>query len=742
MQLARLAEAPSYDDAHVVAQSFLDAAHCTVRVIKLSPGQVLPPHTHGVSDLMLYVVEGAGHLDTSDGQVAFAVGSLAHLRGDEELRLTNTGSDGMTLLAFSPHRSRHARTHDSVTPMGRTVRASARHDLTAVASRKHADPLGAERSPERGNDGLASEAEQSNEPVWAPPSTKCPLLVGSLKHRKSHHARHDRSDHGRWLYERTPTPATYRASRGVRALSIRGRRHDAREDESPTSRMIDRLVLLGATGDLAGLHVLPALAALHAARKLPHRFAVVGAGRAQLDDETFRRGVAEQLDSHAAAVPATSRDATVMATRYRQVDLADPKSGAVVTDAASGDAVPPLPSTLRCRRACSRRRCGRSVSSACPPAAGSSWRSPSARISPAPSRSMSCSMSCPVISARRERSGSTTSLGSRRCRTSMRMRLDHVLVWRTWMRRFSYEGRRSCSCGVPLTLKLLDDWSNGSLVAAPTSSLPAPVGGVRNWDYRYTWVRDAAFSVWALRRIGFEEEACGFLGWVLDAFEGTRSPRIMYDVSGAEVPDEWEDPELEGYRASTPVRWGNGAADQRQHDVSGKVLDCAHLWVASGGPIDARLWQRLSRAGGERLRRQRSGVPEPLGVTHRAGIDAEAVVDLGIVTEGELGASHLCRRPRVRDKASVRVWRPSSSMSDSSPVQSLSVKRTRRLWTDTARTVALGLPNGWVCRRGAGEPGDAPRTWWRRSRRRAGRWSGGQAFTVRGRGGGRPREEP
>jgi quercetin dioxygenase-like cupin family protein len=100
MQLARLAEAPGYDEAHLVAESFLEAAHCTVRVIKLTPGQVLPPHTHGVADLMLYVVEGAGHLDTSDGQVAFAAGSLAHLRGDEELRLTNTGSDGMTLLAF------------------------------------------------------------------------------------------------------------------------------------------------------------------------------------------------------------------------------------------------------------------------------------------------------------------------------------------------------------------------------------------------------------------------------------------------------------------------------------------------------------------------------------------------------------------------------------------------------------------------------------------------------------------
>ena len=169
-------------------------------------------------------------------------------------------------------------------------------------------------------------------------------------------------------------------------------------------------------------------------------------------------------------------------------------------------------------------------------------------------------------------------------------------VWRSWMRRFSYQGPEELLVRrAALTLKLLDHWSHGSLVAAPTSSLPAPVGGVRNWDYRYTWVRDAAFSVWALRRIGFEEEASGFLGWVLDAFEGTGSPRIMYDVSGAKVPDEREDPELAGYRHSAPVRWGNGAADQLQHDVYGEVLDCAHLWAAGGGRIDARLWRRLAR---------------------------------------------------------------------------------------------------------------------------------------------------
>jgi GH15 family glucan-1,4-alpha-glucosidase len=167
-------------------------------------------------------------------------------------------------------------------------------------------------------------------------------------------------------------------------------------------------------------------------------------------------------------------------------------------------------------------------------------------------------------------------------------------AWRRWMRSCRYSGpeeplvRRAA-----ITLKLCDDWVNGSLVAAPTSSLPAPIGGIRNWDYRYAWIRDAAFAVFALRRIGFDGEADAFLGWVLDAFEQSRQPRIMYSLCGDPVPEEFQDAELEGYRRSAPVRWGNGAADQRQHDVYGEVLDCADQWLRSGGEIQPALWSGL-----------------------------------------------------------------------------------------------------------------------------------------------------
>jgi len=167
--------------------------------------------------------------------------------------------------------------------------------------------------------------------------------------------------------------------------------------------------------------------------------------------------------------------------------------------------------------------------------------------------------------------------------------------WRGWMEDFDYSGPQDAMVRrAAITLKLCDHWSNGALIAAPTSSLPAPIGGVRNWDYRYTWIRDASFSVYALRRIGFEEEAGAFLGWVLDTFEHGSAPRIMYDVAGGPVPDEVVDGELEGYRRSAPVRWGNGAADQRQHDVYGEVLDCAYQWVRGGGRLDDHLWTGLA----------------------------------------------------------------------------------------------------------------------------------------------------
>lgn len=100
MKLAPLAAAPDFDPDRVVAQPFLEGSQCHARIIRLSPGQALPPHTHGVADLMLFAVEGEGTLETGDGPAPFPAGSLAFYRGDEELRVKNSGHSGLTLLAF------------------------------------------------------------------------------------------------------------------------------------------------------------------------------------------------------------------------------------------------------------------------------------------------------------------------------------------------------------------------------------------------------------------------------------------------------------------------------------------------------------------------------------------------------------------------------------------------------------------------------------------------------------------
>jgi alpha,alpha-trehalase len=191
---------------------------------------------------------------------------------------------------------------------------------------------------------------------------------------------------------------------------------------------------------------------------------------------------------------------------------------------------------------------------------------------------------------------------------------DTVAVWRNWLSHFKYEGpqeplvRRSA-----ITIKLLDHFENGAIVAAPTSSLPETIGGLRNWDYRYAWIRDAAFSVYALHRVGLSHEAAGFLGWVLDAVERDGKPKVLYNLDGRLPPEEWEDDELEGYRKSRPVRWGNAAAEQHQHDVYGEILDCAYQWATHNGGIPNQLWdclRSITDAAGREWRNPDHGIWE------------------------------------------------------------------------------------------------------------------------------------
>jgi GH15 family glucan-1,4-alpha-glucosidase len=176
-----------------------------------------------------------------------------------------------------------------------------------------------------------------------------------------------------------------------------------------------------------------------------------------------------------------------------------------------------------------------------------------------------------------------------------------IEYWRRWLARCRYRGRwREMVQRSALTLKLLTYEPTGAIVAAPTTSLPEHVGGARNWDYRYTWIRDAAFSLYALLRLGFTDEAASFMDWpthrVRERMGGVSGPlQIMYGIDGrAELPEETLD-HLEGYRGSRPVRIGNGAADQLQLDIYGELIDSVYLYNKYGAPISAGTWADVRR---------------------------------------------------------------------------------------------------------------------------------------------------
>jgi GH15 family glucan-1,4-alpha-glucosidase len=151
--------------------------------------------------------------------------------------------------------------------------------------------------------------------------------------------------------------------------------------------------------------------------------------------------------------------------------------------------------------------------------------------------------------------------------------------WHRWSSRCKYDGRwRDSVLRSLLTLKALTYKPSGGIVAAPTTSLPEKIGSVRNWDYRYCWLRDATFTLNALLLTGYDEEAKAWREWLLRAIAGSPDDlQILYGVTGVRRLDEYELPWLPGYEASAPVRVGNAAARQFQLDVYGEVMDSLHL---------------------------------------------------------------------------------------------------------------------------------------------------------------------
>ncbi len=174
-----------------------------------------------------------------------------------------------------------------------------------------------------------------------------------------------------------------------------------------------------------------------------------------------------------------------------------------------------------------------------------------------------------------------------------------VDYWHHWLGRSRYRGRwREMVNRSALALKLLTFAPTGAIIAAPTTSLPAPIGGARNWDYRFTWIRDASFTLYGLMRIGFTEEADAFQRWLAARIQESGqdgSLRLMYSIDGRpELPEQTLD-HLEGYRGSRPVRIGNGAHDQLQLDIYGELLDAAYLYNKHGTPIGYDAWVKLRR---------------------------------------------------------------------------------------------------------------------------------------------------
>lgn len=173
---------------------------------------------------------------------------------------------------------------------------------------------------------------------------------------------------------------------------------------------------------------------------------------------------------------------------------------------------------------------------------------------------------------------------------------ETLAYWRQWADRCTYRGRYEQEVRrSALALKLLTFEPTGALVAAPTTSLPEEIGGVRNWDYRYTWLRDSTLILYALQTIGYHDEALDFFDW-LEALclSCQDNVQIMYRLDGGRDMPEQVLPHLEGYRGSRPVRIGNGAAGQKQLDIYGEVLDAAHLCFEGMRDLDPRLLSVLA----------------------------------------------------------------------------------------------------------------------------------------------------
>ncbi len=174
-----------------------------------------------------------------------------------------------------------------------------------------------------------------------------------------------------------------------------------------------------------------------------------------------------------------------------------------------------------------------------------------------------------------------------------------IRFWRNWIKKSTYSGRwQEVVNRSAITLKLLTSCHYGSTVAAATLGLPELIGGERNWDYRFTWIRDAAFTMHSFLELGYTDEARKFITWIQERSREIKSPselKLMYRVDGSTNLKEIQLKHLEGYKGSAPVRSGNGAFDQFQLDIYGELVDTIYIYNKNAEPISYEFWLSLMK---------------------------------------------------------------------------------------------------------------------------------------------------
>lgn len=172
---------------------------------------------------------------------------------------------------------------------------------------------------------------------------------------------------------------------------------------------------------------------------------------------------------------------------------------------------------------------------------------------------------------------------------------ETINYWRSWISKSTYKGQwKDLILRSAITLKLLTSAQHGSIVAAPTFSIPESLTGDRNWDYRFTWIRDAAFTMYAFLRLGFTEEATAFLHWIHER-SADDVLHLMYAIDGSPVIEEQLLKNMEGYMGAGPVRIGNAAKDQFQADIYGELIDTIYIYNKNHTKITYELWQTIQK---------------------------------------------------------------------------------------------------------------------------------------------------